>query len=288
MAESTSLLVWNVRGLNSRAKCTAVRQVVVSSGSGACMVGLQESKLNVVSPYIVLECCGPRFDSFFFLPCGGIIVACGDVVTHSNPHVSTNAVTACVTIGANPSWWLTIFCWPQSDVDKILFLQELRDIRDLHAGPWLVAGDFNLILDPGEKSNENINKRLMGKVRRWLRELELKELYLNGRRYTWSNEREVATLEKLDRVLSAVDWELAFPNSFLSALSTSTSDHCPLLVALEAQLQTGRRFFFESFWPKVDGFQEVVQAAWNTWHDIRNPFKRLGSRLRVAARKLWS
>jgi hypothetical protein len=46
---------------------------------------------------------------------------------------------------------------------------------------------------------------MMARFRRTLSALELKELYLNGRRFTWSNEREHPTLEKLDRVFSTVD-----------------------------------------------------------------------------------
>ncbi|XP_071680125.1 uncharacterized protein [Lolium perenne] len=93
---------------------------------------------------------------------------------------------------------------------------------------------------------------MMGKFRKLLNDLELKELYLNGMRYTWSNEWEQATLERLDCVFSAVDWEVIFPASLLSALSSATSDHCPLLLNLEARLPMGRRFRFEAFWPKAE------------------------------------
>jgi hypothetical protein len=79
---------------------------------------------------------------------------------------------------------------PQRDVDKRAFLRELQDIRDLHVGPWLVAGDFNLIVDPADKSRGCLHHSMMSRFRRALSTLELKELYLNGRRFTWSNERE--------------------------------------------------------------------------------------------------
>jgi hypothetical protein len=60
-------------------------------------------------------------------------------------------------------------------------------------------GVFHLIVDVADKNNANLNRRMMGKFRKLLAEVELKELYLNRRRYTWSNERERATLERLDR-----------------------------------------------------------------------------------------
>jgi hypothetical protein len=65
-----------------------------------------------------------------------------------------------------------------------------------------VAGEFNLIVDDVDMNNANLNRRMMGKFRCLLSELELKELYLNGHRYTWSNERELPTLERLDIVLA--------------------------------------------------------------------------------------
>jgi hypothetical protein len=127
------------------------------------------------------------------------------VVTISKPHLSDNAITARVG-GVGPArWWFTGVYGPQSDADKCLFLCELKDVRDLHPGPWVVAGDFNLIVDAADKNNANLNHHMMGKFRRLLAEVELKELYLNGRRFTWSNERERATLERLDRVFSTVD-----------------------------------------------------------------------------------
>ena len=40
------------------------------------------------------------------------------------------------------------------------------------------------------------------------------------------------------------------------------SDHCPLLLGLQDNNPGRRRFHFESFWPKLDGFQEAVSSAW--------------------------
>ena len=261
MSDFVAWLVWNVRGLNNPARCDAIYQMVLLSG--ASVVCFQETKLQVVTRATVDRCLGQDFDEFFFLPaigtCGGILLAWKSaVVSISHPHYSANSLTARVGDAGASGWWFTGVYGPQSEADKRLFLQELKDVRDLHPGPWAVAGDFNLIVDAADKKNGNLNRRMMAKFRRVLAELDLKELYLNGRRYTWSNERERATLERLDRVFTSVDWEVEFPASFLSALSSSISDHCPLLLNLAAQLRLGRRFRFETFWPNAEGFQDVV------------------------------
>lgn len=68
------------------------------------------------------------------------------------------------------------------------------------------------------------------------------------------------------------------------------SDHCPLLVT---QLPSGPRrkpFRFESFWPKLPGFLEVVQQSWNKPCHSGNKVRLLHvklSRLSKALRR-WS
>jgi hypothetical protein len=39
-------------------------------------------------------------------------------------------------------------------------LQELRDIRAACPGPWVVAGDFNLIYRDEDKNNANYNRAM--------------------------------------------------------------------------------------------------------------------------------
>jgi endonuclease/exonuclease/phosphatase family metal-dependent hydrolase len=102
---------------------------------------------------------------------------------------------------------LTCVYGPQAEADKIAFLDELRDIRGYHQGPWALCGDFNTIYRAEDKNNGNLNRRMMGRFRRFLNDCELKEIYLHGRRYTWSNERETPTLVRLDRVFVTVPWE---------------------------------------------------------------------------------
>ena len=71
---------------------------------------------------------------------------------------------------------------------------------------------------------------MMARFRSKLNTLELKEMHLNGRRFTWSNERDKPTVEKIDHVFCTNSWEEAHPSSFLTALGMAISDHCPILV----------------------------------------------------------
>jgi hypothetical protein len=70
--------------------------------------------------------------------------------------------------------------------------------------------------------------------------------------------------EKLDRVLSTVNWEQKFPLVTVRALTRSGSDHAPILIDLGNQAHIGNKphFSFEFSWLKHDNFYEIVNAEW--------------------------
>jgi hypothetical protein len=121
-------------------------------------------------------------------------------------------------------------------------------------------------------------------------DLALKEIQLLGHKFTWSNQQANPTLVHLDRVFYTVDWENFYPNALLHSAATEDSDHCPLLLGLQDSKQGKRHFHFEAFWPKLEGFLEAVQEAWNSVHPQHCPFLTLVLKLKATARKLqaWS
>ena len=185
-------------------------------------------------------------------------------------------------------WWLTCVYGPQGNEEKIQFLQELRNIRADCPGPWVVAGDFNLIYKDEDKNNANYNRASMGRFRRFINDLALKEIPLHGRKFTWSNQQLSPTLVRLDRVLCSVDWEEKFPNCLLQSMASNDSDHCPLLLGLWDNMVGRRRFHFEAFWPKLEGFQEAVLVAWNSVPAGPCPFISLDCKFKEVSKGLQS
>ena len=49
-----------------------------------------------------------------------------------------------------------------------------------------------------------------------------------------------------------------------------------------------KRFHFQKFWTKIDGFQEVVRQAWDSQPSMVNPFKRLAMKLKATTNKPMS
>jgi exonuclease III len=117
------------------------------------------------------------------------------------PQTDSNSIAICISESNGQPWWLTCVYGPQGSDAKIQFLDELRDIRAACPGPWMVAGDFNLIYKDEDKNNQNLNRAMMGRFRKLINDLALKELPLLGRKYAWSNQQEIPTLVKLESVL---------------------------------------------------------------------------------------
>jgi endonuclease/exonuclease/phosphatase family metal-dependent hydrolase len=138
------------------------------------------------------------------------------------------AISGEVHTGTGEPWWITVVYGPQHTEGKIQFLAELTARRNLCPGAWMVIGDFNMILCASEKNNDNLDKASMRRFRDFVSNLELKECYMHGRLFTWSNERRRPTMSRIDCALISIDWDLAYPDSLLQAISLSVSDHAPL------------------------------------------------------------
>jgi hypothetical protein len=209
----------------------------------------------------VRETLGHRFeDNFVFKPAvgsrGGILIACSCYFSLSLlVNVPGNfSLSATVTDRSdNNVWSITGVYGPQEDADKYLFAQELRSIKPLVSDKWLLLGDFNLIKKAEDKSNNNLNLRLMGCFKAAIDDLELREFQLHSRRFTWCNEREATTHTRIDRVFRSKDWKLNYPEYQLSPASANISDHCPLFLK-KMQTKIFKGFRFEVFWLKGRGF----------------------------------
>jgi hypothetical protein len=80
------------------------------------------------------------------------------------------------------------------------------------------------------------------------------------------------------------------PNILIQSAASEDSDHCPLLLGLNDVKPDRKCFHFEAFCPKIDGFLEAVQQAWNSVQPNHCPFLTLDNKLKAAARGLqaWS
>ncbi|KAG2549089.1 hypothetical protein PVAP13_9KG170413, partial [Panicum virgatum] len=79
-----------------------------------------------------------------------------------------------------------------------------------------------------------------------------------------------------------------FPNCPLQSCATDGSDHCPLLLGLNDVHPGKAKFHFEAFWTSLEGFQEVVAAAWTSERTSHCPFDTLARKFRATVTNLQS
>lgn len=96
-------------------------------------------------------------------------------------------------------------------------------------------------------------------------------------------------MTRIDQALCTVAWEEIYSEAVIQTLSSSSSDHCPLLLQLLAQVQNLPIFRFESHWPDMPGFTDRVQTAWEKPVEQNlNPMMTLHVKLSKTAKALWS
>jgi hypothetical protein len=81
-----------------------------------------------------------------------------------------------------------------------------------------------------------------------------------------------------------------YPNVLLQSAALDDSDHCPLLLRLWDNKSGKRHFHFESFWPKLEGFLEAVEGAWQSVQRGVCPFSTISLKFRAMNKGLqaWS
>ncbi|XP_073355531.1 uncharacterized protein [Aegilops tauschii subsp. strangulata] len=150
---------------------------------------------------------------------GGMIMAVSDAYFRLSDFQPTQgSISATITMLADGlDWTLSRVYGPQGEQEKLLFINELRGLKYVVKPRWLIHGDFNLITKAADGNNQNINNRLIGSLCSALNHLQLKEMRLSGRKFTWSNAQESPVLTKIDHFFHSDDWDGLFPNAHLQA-----------------------------------------------------------------------
>jgi hypothetical protein len=141
-------------------------------------VCLQETKLDVISAFDVMQIVGAGFD-YFFLPAvhtrGGILVAWQPTVWMVSCTLARQfSVLAKVRhASSDVDWWLSLVYGPFLDADRPAFFEELHALRQVRLGPWLIYGDLKMIYRSQDKNNGRLHRRRIGQFRWFINELSL-------------------------------------------------------------------------------------------------------------------
>ena len=107
---------------------------------------------------------------------------------------------------------------PAQEEAKTSFLYEMVNLAKDNPHPFIIGGDFNLLRYPFEKSRGRFDNHWPLLFNAVIDSLDLREISMVGRQFTWANSLPEPTYEILDRVLMDTDWESRFPLVLVRAL----------------------------------------------------------------------
>jgi hypothetical protein len=127
----------------------------------------------------------------------------------------------------------------------------------------LIDGDFDILRKESDKNKPGGTNRWSSLFNSIIDLHDLIELELSGTLYTWSNNRNPPTYEKLDRFLVSLEWDLHYNNVNVSGLSRSFSDHAPLCLKTDFAPPLLRDFRYELCWMLKPNFRKLVENNWS-------------------------
>lgn len=149
-------------------------------------------------------------------------------------------------------------------------------------------GGFNLIRSLDDTTARDSNLGTMQDFNHFIDEINLINIPLQGRSFTYSNKRPNPTFSKLDKALLSSHWNDYGVSYDLRDLPATASDHVPLMLRLSPHVNPLRRTFrFETFWLNYTNIQEIVATAWESV-TIQNPVRRMQQKIYAIQRTLRS
>jgi hypothetical protein len=161
--------------------------------------------------------------------------------------------------------WALVAVYGQAQQNlKEQFLTDLVNMCSHESLPLLIGGDYSILQNPKEKNNNNYNERWPFLFNAVIDGLNLRELEMTERKFTWANNLQNPTYEKLGRILMSIEWEQKFPLSTVQALNQDISDHTPLFLSTgePSSMCNHTQFRFELRWLLRDGFIEMIKELW--------------------------
>lgn len=261
---------WNVRGILDPLRRAEVRRFVVSND--LCFVGLLETKVpqdlfdsisaNLMRGWVWLA-------NYEFSPRGRIWIGWNpSLVSYSALSSSDQALHGIINVISSGT-----FCYVSAVYGEHSFSRRRSLWEDLcyhghtlRNSPWLVAGDFNAILDPSDRTGCSTNWiSCFNDFPRCITRSELMDLRYVGCRFTWSTSSgQAKKMRKIDRVLVNGEWNVRFSYSEAKFLNPGISDHSPMTVRVLHPPNRTKPFKFFEFWTHHPDFKTSVNRAWST------------------------
>jgi len=168
--------------------------------------------------------------------------------------------------------------------EKVEMWEELINVKLGEAcRQWCVFGDFNAVRKINERRGlnpiGNTKLREMQGFNNFIESMELVDVPLIGRKYTWYKENGKAK-SRIDRVLVSLEWLNYWLDSKQYIKGRLVSDHCALLLKPITIDWGPKPFRTMDIWKSDPTFKKVVKQSWDSYVGNDNPMIALKEKLK--------
>ncbi|XP_022001105.1 uncharacterized protein LOC110898605 [Helianthus annuus] len=252
----------NIRGLGSDDKGTWIRKLRSSNAIGFIM--LQETQFASLEGFDSGRFWGQgKYECDWVDATGrsGGLVSIWDPKRFSVSRVIKNRFFLCIRGVSNDDgkeFSVVNVYAPQKLRDKRLSWAELDGIIVQDNAFWVVAGDFNCVRDRTERRNSKFNALVSNKFNDFIDKVQMHEFSLKGRKFTFVTGNKCS---RIDRMFVSWNFVNEWPNAEYRALAREESDHCPLVLKIEARNFGPKPFRFFNSWLQREGLSVLVEKV---------------------------
>lgn len=258
------IISWNIRGLGSSIKKRFLSKLTKKKRPDLLFV--QETKMESVEKIVVQRMWGnPNLEfasSSAVGASGGLLIIWNkDNFKMENVIVQRHFIALQGVFFGFPCMVVNVYA-PNDVISRRIPWEDLLAIKTSSQVPWCVGGDFNEIKDVGERVGCLRMDRGMRDFLEFFNNMELVDLPMLGRKFTWTNFQNHAIHSRLDRFLVAHLWLEKF-NAVQWGLPRPISDHCPVMLIDDSRDWGPRPFRFMDMWLSHPGCLKLAQETWN-------------------------
>ncbi|GJZ12510.1 RNA-directed DNA polymerase, eukaryota [Tanacetum coccineum] len=204
----------------------------IGDGEKPCVVGLQETKLKEVDEIFVKRM---WYDNNFGFAQVNSDGRSGGIITiwDSNIFIGTHAAGEEGFLAVVGKWkgvegLLNVY-GPRDEYKRLELWNRLSNVLGTRDVVWCIFGDFNEVRCPEERMNSQYNDRSARKFNEFIRECELIDVPMGGRRFMRISD-DGLKFSKLDRFLVSGGFRDLWTDLSVVALDRKLSDHCLILL----------------------------------------------------------
>jgi exonuclease III len=240
-------------------------------------LALQETKMEEISESFCFNLWGSHDCEWVYLPSVGRSGGILSIWSKSNnstlfTFIGDGFVGVCLEWGIFKTICMIVNVYSKCDMvaKRNLWSNLLNCKNGLGDGRWCIVGDFNAVCSMEERVGSDVDavRPTTSKVlefRNFVEALELVDLPLVGRRFTWYHASGKA-MSRIDRVLISDGWASRWGSVALWVLPREVSDHCPLILKYCIDDWGPKPFRFNNYWLDNKKFKEIVEGCWESHH----------------------